>query len=76
MTKIKKSSDSQTTKSKNLELGERRVSRMNFSYVTTLPKIFVNNFLGQNMVVRATMLEDGSLKLTPISTNKESKKIE
>ena len=50
------------------DLGIRKISRMNFSHIVTLPKIFVrNNLNGQiTTLVRLTLLEDGSLRLTPV----------
>ena len=67
-----------TNKSKNLvdtkelDLGERKISRMNFSYIVTLPKIFVRNTpYGEIRTVRITMLKDGSLKLTPVRSKDE-----
>ena len=58
---------------KDLELGERKVSRMNFSYIVTLPKIFVQNTENGKIttVVKITMLQDGSLKLTPVREKDE-----
>ena len=59
---------SKKTKNKELDLGTRKISRMNFSYIVTIPKIFVQNVLngGITKVVRMTMSEDGSLKITPV----------
>ena len=51
---------------KNLDLGTRKVSNMNFSKIVTLPKTFTENFLGEDMKVRITMSQDGSLTLTPV----------
>ena len=64
---------SQKTKNKELDLGTRKVSRMNFSYIVTLPKIFVLNSLNGKItkVVRITMLEDGCLKITPVHEKDE-----
>ena len=60
------------TETKELELGERKVSKMNFSYIVTLPKIFIRNTpYGEITLVRITMLEDGCLKLTPIHKQRE-----
>ena len=61
---------------KTLELGQRKVSRMNFSYVVTLPKPFTQNYLGENMEVSMSMSQDGKLTLTPIKPKKELKKVE
>ena len=52
---------------KTLELGQRKVSRMNFSYIVTLPKPFTQNYLGENMEVSMSMANDGRLILTPIT---------
>lgn len=51
---------------KNLDLGKRKVSTMNFSKVVTLPKTFTENYLGENMEVNVSMSQDGKLILTPI----------
>ena len=61
---------------KKLELGERKVSRMNFSYIVTLPKTFTQNYLGESMEVSMSMSNDGKLTLTPIKTKKEMKEVE
>jgi hypothetical protein len=71
MTNFNKPKNSLATKV-DLDLGERKVSRMNFSYIVTLPKIFVRNTpYGEIRAVRITMLEDGSLKLVPIHRKNE-----
>lgn len=64
----------QVNKSENpngskIDLGERKISKMNFSYIVTLPKCFVNSSFGVITKVKRTMLEDGSLKLTPVRQN-------
>lgn len=55
------------------EFGERKVSKMNFSYIVTLPKKFVQNTQNGEIirVVKLTMLEDGSLKITPVCMKNE-----
>ena len=65
------------TQTKNLDLGIRKVSNMNFSKVVTLPKTFTENFLGENMEVKMTMTSDGKLTLVPVKqAHKEVKKHE
>lgn len=68
MTSSNKPKNSLATKVGDLDLGERKVSRMNFSYIVTLPKIFVQNTTNGKIttVVKMTMLKDGSLKITPV----------
>jgi hypothetical protein len=60
------------TEPKETDLGERKVSKMNFSHIVTLPKSFIQNSpYGKITSVRMTMLKDGSLKLTPIRQKDE-----
>ena len=67
MTKVNKSKNPSGAKPKELDLGERKVSRMNFSYIVTIPKIFIQSTPYEEItVVRITMLEDGCLKITPV----------
>ena len=58
------------TINKNLDLGTRKVSTMNFSKVVTLPKPFTENYLSKNMEVNVSMSQDGRLILTPIKRRK------
>jgi len=62
------------SKSKELNLGIRKVSDMNFSKIVTLPKTFTQNYLGKNREVEMTMSQDGKLTLSPISKTREIKK--
>ena len=56
---------------KDLNLGIRKVSTMNFSRIVTLPKTFTDNFLDKGMGVQMTMAKDGKLTLTPIKGGNE-----
>jgi hypothetical protein len=58
---------------KNLDLGTRKVSNMNFSKIVTLPKTFTENFLGDNMEVKMTLTGDGNLILMPIKSGAKKK---
>ncbi|MCH7647320.1 MAG: hypothetical protein IIA83_01765 [Thaumarchaeota archaeon] len=58
------------SKIKELNLGIRKVSNMNFSKIVTLPKTFTENCLGETMQVQMTMY-DGKLTLTPTNSKKE-----
>jgi len=62
------------TLSKNLDLGTRKVSNMNFSKVVTLPKTFTENFLGENMEVKMILTTDGKLTLVPVKQVKRGEK--
>lgn len=65
---------SKRTQSKNLELGTRKVSNMNFSKVVTLPKTFTENYLGENMEVKMSLSTDGKLTLVPVKQGKGGEK--
>ena len=60
------------SKIKELNLGVRKVSNMNFSKIVTLPKTFTENCLSETMEVKMTMA-DGRLTLTPTNSKKENK---
>ena len=67
MTNVNKTKNSLGTKPTELDFWERKISRMNASYIITIPKIFVKNSpFGEFTKVRISMLEDGCLKLTPL----------
>ena len=72
MSNVNKSKKAAGAKPKELDLGERKISRMNFSYIVTIPKIFVKNSpFGEIRIVRITMLEDGCLMLSPVREKDE-----
>lgn len=50
------------------DYGIRKVSKMNFSFIVTLPKAFVQNIKNGKITkaVRMSMSKDGSLNLTPV----------
>jgi len=55
-----------------IDLGKRKISKMNFSHIVTLPKRFIRNSpYGKITTVKMTMLKDGSLKLTPVHQKDE-----
>ena len=59
------------SQTKELNLGIRKVSDMNFSKIVTLPKTFTQNYLGKNKEVEMTLSQEGKLTLTPIRKQKE-----
>ncbi|HEX9845003.1 MAG TPA: hypothetical protein VGA92_00905 [Candidatus Nitrosotenuis sp.] len=71
MTKLNRSECSHDLESRKVDLGERKVSKMNFSHIVTLPKRFVNSPFGEIRLVKMTLLEDGSLKIIPVRQNDE-----
>jgi len=49
-----------------VKLGIRKVSKMNFSKIVTLPKPFTENYLKESNIVEMTMTPDGRLTLKPV----------
>ena len=61
-----KSKSSKRTGSNESDLIERRISKMNFSYIVTLPKRFIKSTPYEEVVaVKIITLHDGCLKLIP-----------
>lgn len=59
--------NNKSKESKEIYLGERKVSRMNFSHIITIPKIFIHSTQYEEITaVRIVMLEDRCLKIIPI----------
>jgi len=49
-----------------IDFGVRKISKMNFSHIVTIPKSFIQSTPYEKIIaVRITMLKDGCLKLTP-----------
>ncbi|NDB47334.1 MAG: hypothetical protein EB150_00635 [Nitrososphaeria archaeon] len=62
-----KSKENPKLSHKKIDFGERRISKMNFSHIVTIPKFFIQSTPYEKItVVRITMSEDGCLKLTPV----------
>jgi virulence-associated protein VagC len=61
---------SETHSAKEIALGERNVTDMNYSKVVTLPKAFTDNYLNESRIVHISLSPDGRLILTPTSKRK------
>jgi len=63
-------------KKPDLELGIRKVSRMNFSDIVTLPKPFTKKFLGVERLVKMSLSEDGVLRVIPIRKQEDQVEVD
>jgi hypothetical protein len=63
--------DKYNPSTEEIQLGQRRVCKMNCSKVMTLPKAFTNTYMKDTKVVQVTM-SNGRLYVTPIA-DKRSK---
>lgn len=56
---------------RELDLGTRKVSKMNFSNIVALPHIFVDGFIGEKREVKCILdANKGILKLIPIKAKR------
>jgi len=61
-------------KSKPWEAGKRIIQKQNYSYVLTVPKIWVDTYCENNREVNLQMENSGILTVIPSSTGKGKKK--
>ena len=62
---------------KKIDFGERKISKMNFSYIVTIPKRFVKSTRYERILsVRIFLLSDGCLKLVPIRAKNGDEEID
>jgi len=63
--------------SKDIDLGKRKISKMNFSYIVTIPKQFIQSTPYEEIIaVKIIMLQDGSLKLIPSRAKNEEEELD
>lgn len=65
---IGKEIESQIKFQGELNLGKRKIFKSRYTSLVSLPKAFVENCLGKEMIVQLTLLGDGSLKITAVPT--------
>ena len=59
----------------NISFGERKIQKSNYSYLCPLPAAWAKNAkLDQSSTVNIEMLDDGSLKICPISQARQDSK--
>jgi hypothetical protein len=51
---------------KEIDFGNRKVSQMNFSYIVTIPKKFIQSTRYERITSVRIIMQDGYLKLVPI----------
>ena len=61
----KESKDSGFEHSK-IDFGNRKVSQMNFSYIVTIPKKFIQSTRYEKITMVQIIMQDGYLKLVPV----------
>ncbi len=68
----KESKDSE----KEINLGERKISKMNFSYIVTIPKKFIQSTRYEKITSVQIIMQDGCLKLVPVRAKNGDEEID
>jgi len=51
---------------KEIDFGERKISKMNFSHIVTIPKRFIQSTQYEKITSVRMIMADGCLKLVPV----------
>lgn len=51
---------------KEIDFGKRKISKMNFSYIVTIPKKFIQSTRYEKITSVQIIMSDGCLKLVPV----------
>lgn len=59
----------------NMSFGERKIQKSNYSFLCPLPAAWAKNAkLDQSSIVNIEMLDDNSLRITPVSVTRQDEK--
>ena len=61
---------------KEIDFGKRKVSKMNFSYIVTIPKKFIQSTRYEKITSVRIIMQDGYLKLVPIRAKNGDEEID
>ena len=63
---MKKESKDSEFEHKEIDFGERKISKMNFSHIVTIPKEFIQSTRYEKIISVRIIMQDGYLKLVPV----------
>ncbi len=58
--------ESKNSEQKEINFGERKISKMNFSYIVTIPKKFIQSTRYEKIITVRVIMADNCLKLVPV----------
>jgi hypothetical protein len=61
---------------KELDLGQRKISKMNYSFIVTLPKEFIYGTQFEEITSVRLILQNGCLKLVPLRAKHGDQEVE
>ena len=68
--------ESKDSEKKEIDLGERKISKMNFSHIVTIPKRFIQSTRYEKITSVRVIMQDGYLKLVPIRAKNGDEEVE
>lgn len=63
---MKKESKDSKFGHREIDFGKRKISKMNFSYIVTIPKKFIQSTRYEKITSVQIIMQDGYLKLVPV----------
>ena len=61
---------------KEIDFGERKISKMNFSHIVTIPKRFIQSTRYEKITSVRLIMSDGCLKLVPVRAKNGDEEID
>ena len=61
---------------KEIDFGERKISKMNFSHIVTIPKRFIQSTRYEKITSVRLIMTDGCLKLIPVRAKNGDEEID
>lgn len=68
--------ESKHSESKEIDFGERKISKMNFSYIVTIPKRFIKSTPYEKITSVQVIMIDNCLKLVPVRAKNGDEEID
>ena len=73
---MKKESKDSKFEQKEIDFGKRKVSKMNFSYIVTIPKRFIQSTRYEKITSVQIIIVDDYLKLVPVRAKNGDEEID
>lgn len=68
--------ESKDSEQKEIDLGERKISKMNFSHIVTIPKRFIQSTRYEKITSVRVIMTDNCLKLVPVRAKNGDEEID
>ncbi len=73
---MKKELEDSKFEHKEIDFGTRKISKMNFSHIVTIPKKFIQSTRYEKITSIRMIMQDGCLKLVPIRAKNGDEEID